>query len=222
MKKKCLDINEGIRLSKFKILKNEATFGSGQRDYGNIVYDLDGKSKVYLEGAIDRIDITDMSEFRIIDYKSSDKTIEIPKVINGLSLQLITYLSVIEKKLNLKPTAMLYKRLLYGLESKKGRLDNLEIIKKAKQDLKMNGKLIIDTLEDKEELYIHDANLETGGKVKSEVIDIEKTKDDIISKSKIKNILEKEEYEDIREKVFEKIKEISRNILRRKCGYISI
>ena len=101
-------------------------------------------------------------------------------------------------------------------------MDNLEIIKKAKQDLKMNGKLIIDTLEDKEELYIHDANLETEGKVKSEVIDIEKTKDDIISKSKIKNILEKEEYEDIREKVFEKIKEISRNILRRKCGYISI
>lgn len=222
MNKICLDINEGIRLSKFKILKNEATFGSGQRDYGNIVYDLDGKSKVYLEGAIDRIDITDMSEFRIIDYKSSDKIIEIPKVINGLSLQLITYLSVIEEKLNLKPTAMLYKRLLYGLESKKGRLDNFEIIKKAKQDLKMNGKLIIDTLEDKEELYIHDANLETEGKVKSEVIDIEKTKDDIISKSKIKNILEKEEYEDIREKVFEKIKEISRNILRRKCGYISI
>ena len=64
--------------------------------------------------------------------------------------------------------------------------------------------------------------METEGKVKSEVIDIEKTKDDIISKSKIKNILEKEEYEDIREKVFEKIKEISRNILRRKCGYISI
>ena len=64
--------------------------------------------------------------------------------------------------------------------------------------------------------------METEGKVKSEVIDIEKTKDNIISKSKIKNILEKEEYEDIREKVFEKIKEISRNILRRKCGYISI
>ena len=112
---------------------------------------------------------------------------------------------------------MLYKRLLYGLESKKERLDNFEIIKKAKQDLKMTGKLIIDTVEDKEELYIHDSNLETEGKVKYEVIDIEKTKDDIISKSKIKNILEKEEYEDIREKVFEKIKEISRNILRRQC-----
>ena len=100
-------------------------------------------SKIYLEGAIDRIDIGDLNEFRIIDYKSSDKNIEIPKVINGLSLQLITYLSVIEKKLNLKPTAMLYKRLLYGLESKKERLDEKEILKKSKKDLKMSGKLII-------------------------------------------------------------------------------
>lgn len=218
----CLDINEGIRLSEFKILKNEATFGSGKRDYENIVYDIDSKSKVFLEGAIDRIDVSDINEFRIIDYKSSDKTIEIPKVINGLSLQLITYLSVIEEKLNLKPTAMLYKRLLYGIETKKEKMDNLQLIKKSKQDLKMTGKLIIDTTEEQEELYVHDVNLNVEGKVKSEIIDIEKTKDNVISKTKMKNILEREEYEDIKNKAFDKIKEISKNILRRKCRYISI
>ena len=218
----CLDINEGIRLSEFKILKNEATFGSGKRDYENIVYDIDSKSKVFLEGAIDRIDVSDINEFRIIDYKSSDKTIEIPKVINGLSLQLITYLSVIEEKLNLKPTAMLYKRLLYGIETKKEKMDNLQLIKKSKQDLKMTGKLIIDTTEEQEELYVHDVNLNIEGKVKSEIIDIEKTKDNAISKTKMKNILEREEYEDIKNKAFDKIKEISKNILRRKCRYISI
>ena len=218
----CLDINEGIRLSEFKILKNEATFGSGKRDYENIVYDIDFKFKVFLEGAIDRIDVSDINEFRIIDYKSSDKTIEIPKVINGLSLQLITYLSVIEEKLNLKPTAMLYKRLLYGIETKKEKMDNLQLIKKSKQDLKMTGKLIIDTTEEQEELYIHDVNLNVEGKVKSEIIDIEKTKDNVISKTKMKNILEREEYEDIKNKAFDKIKEISKNILRRKCRYISI
>ena len=218
----CLDINEGIRLSEFKILKNEATFGSGKRDYENIVYDIDSKSKVFLEGVIDRIDVSDINEFRIIDYKSSDKTIEIPKVINGLSLQLITYLSVIEEKLNLKPTAMLYKRLLYGIETKKEKMDNLQLIKKSKQDLKMTGKLIIDTKEEQEELYVHDVNLNIDGKVKSEIIDIEKTKDNAISKTKMKNILEREEYEDIKNKAFDKIKEISKNILRRKCRYISI
>ena len=218
----CLDINEGIRLSEFKILKNEATFGSGKRDYENIVYDIDSKSKVFLEGAIDRIDVSDINEFRIIDYKSSDKTIEIPKVVNGLSLQLITYLSVIEEKLNLTPTAMLYKRLLYGIETKKEKMDNLQLIKKSKQDLKMTGKLIIDTKEEQEELYVHDVNLNIEGKVKSEIIDIEKTKDNAIIKTKMKNILEREEYEDIKNKAFDKIKEISKNILRRKCGYISI
>ena len=177
---------------------------------------------MFLEGAIDRIDVSNINEFRIIDYKSSDKTIEIPKVINGLSLQLITYLSVIEEKLNLKPTAMLYKRLLYGIETKKEKMDNLQLIKKSKQDLKMTGKLIIDTTEEQEELYVHDVNLNVEGKVKSEIIDIEKTKDNIISKTKMKNILEREEYEDIKNKAFDKIKEISKNILRRKCGYISI
>ena len=96
-----------------------------------------------------------MSEFRIIDYKSSDKTIDIPKVINGLSLQLITYLSVIEEKLHLKPTAMLYKRLLYGIESKKEKMNVSELLKKSKQDLKMTGKLIIDTEDKQEELLKH-------------------------------------------------------------------
>ena len=215
MNKICLDINEGIRLSEFKILKNEASFGSGKRDYENIIYNIDEKSKIYLEGAIDRIDISDMSEFRIIDYKSSDKTIDIPKVINGLSLQLITYLSVIEEKLHLKPTAMLYKRLLYGIESKKEKMNGSELLKKSKQDLKMTGKLIIDTEDKQEELYVHDVNLNTEGKVKSEIIDIEKTKDNVISKTKLKNILEKEEYEEIKNKAFNKIKEISKNILRR-------
>lgn len=215
MNKICLDINEGIRLSEFKILKNEASFGSGKRDYENIIYSINEKSKIYLEGAIDRIDISDMSEFRIIDYKSSDKTIDIPKVINGLSLQLITYLSVIEEKLHLKPTAMLYKRLLYGIESKKEKMNVSELLKKSKQDLKMTGKLIIDTEDKQEELYVHDVNLNTEGKVKSEIIDIEKTKDNVISKTKLKNILEKEEYEEIKNKAFNKIKEISKNILRR-------
>ena len=213
MNKICLDINEGIRLSEFKILKNEATFGTGKRDYENIIYEITDNSKIYLEGAIDRIDIGDLNEFRIIDYKSSDKNIEIPKVINGLSSQLITYLSVIEKKLNLKPTAMLYKRLLYGLESKKERLDEKEILKKSKKDLKMSGKLIIQDDESIEELYIHDTNLGFEGKVKSEVIDIEKTKDSNIMKTKFKNILVKDEYENIRDTVIEKIKELSKNIL---------
>lgn len=213
MNKICLDINEGIRLSEFKILKNEATFGTGKRDYENIIYEITDNSKIYLEGAIDRIDIGDLNEFRIIDYKSSDKNIEIPKVINGLSLQLITYLSVIEKKLNLKPTAMLYKRLLYGLESKKERLDEKEILKKSKKDLKMSGKLIIQDDKSIEELYIHDTNLGFEGKVKSEVIDIEKTKDNNIMKIKFKNILVKDEYENIRDIVIEKIKDLSKNIL---------
>ena len=47
-----------------------------------------------LKGVIDRIDeFTDDRDayFKIIDYKSSDKKLDIDKVLGGLQMQLVTY-----------------------------------------------------------------------------------------------------------------------------------
>ena len=56
--------------------------------------------KLSLKGIIDRVDLAkneagDRAYLRIIDYKSSEKTLELDKVYYGLSLQLLTYLDIV-------------------------------------------------------------------------------------------------------------------------------
>ncbi len=56
---------------------------------------------VYLQGRIDRIDTMkkgDMAYINIIDYKSSQKDIDLSDAVQGLQLQLLVYLSSIMKK----------------------------------------------------------------------------------------------------------------------------
>ena len=56
--------------------------------------------KLSLKGIIDRVDVAknekgDHAYLRIIDYKSSEKDLELDKVYYGLSLQLLTYLDIV-------------------------------------------------------------------------------------------------------------------------------
>ena len=56
--------------------------------------------RLSLKGVIDRVDVAkneagDRAYLRIIDYKSSDKELELDKVYYGLSLQLLTYLDIV-------------------------------------------------------------------------------------------------------------------------------
>lgn len=59
--------------------------------------ELDDKRKMYVRGQIDRIDVHRDAEtlyLRVIDYKSSGRTLNFTEVYNGISLQLLTYLDV--------------------------------------------------------------------------------------------------------------------------------
>lgn len=62
--------------------------------------------KVRLYGKIDRVDTAD-SSFRIIDYKSSDKSLKLSKVLEGSMLQLFVYSNVLRGKYK-KPAGMFY------------------------------------------------------------------------------------------------------------------
>lgn len=62
---------------------------------------------VRLKGIIDRIDIC-FNDLRILDYKSSAKTLSETKVKAGLQLQLPTYLIIAVRKLNLNPVGAYY------------------------------------------------------------------------------------------------------------------
>ena len=79
--------------SNFKILGNEVEF-SEKIDNVEIV------------GKIDRLDSAENEDgryIRIIDYKSSNKTLDLNKMVTGLQIQLLTYIDVMAKKTNKEP-----------------------------------------------------------------------------------------------------------------------
>lgn len=65
------------------------------------------KYPLHLRGIIDRIDLLHDS-FRIIDYKSSSKSLQEKKFKAGIQLQLLSYLLIVQKKLEKKATGAYY------------------------------------------------------------------------------------------------------------------
>ena len=101
--------------------------------------------EINLNGRIDRIDLSgDGKYFLIIDYKTGKISLSLQKIYQGLSLQLIIYLSE-AKKLNAvdgrEAGAMLY--CLLKIPSKSGRTDS-EAAEEAKKELKMPGLIRVD------------------------------------------------------------------------------
>jgi ATP-dependent helicase/nuclease subunit B len=117
---------EAAKRGKFKPWKTELGFGI-PTDGADLVpaFPLttpNGK-KVELYGKIDRVDlIEEQAAFAVIDYKLSGSRLMLESVYHGLSLQLLTYLLVLQKsakhlgKPSLTPAAAFYVKLLRTLE----------------------------------------------------------------------------------------------------------
>jgi ATP-dependent helicase/nuclease subunit B len=83
--------------SEFKPYAMEEAFGVGKR-IPEINLILNHGFNISLRGRIDRIDIADIKDrkyLRILDYKSSNKKIDLNEVYHGLALQLVTYLDLV-------------------------------------------------------------------------------------------------------------------------------
>lgn len=109
----------------------------------NIILD-DGK-QIVLRGRIDRADEftlesdTEGGKFvRIVDYKSSEKTLSLSDVYNGIQLQLFVYLSTLCDN-GYKPAGILYCNLSDPIIEVVPGLNEDEIIKKRYESLRMNG-----------------------------------------------------------------------------------
>ena len=79
---------------------------------------------VRLRGKIDRVDVLeDAASFAVIDYKLSDRPLALANVYHGLSLQLLTYLLVLQANGNelfgrpMTPAAAFYVKLLRKLDN---------------------------------------------------------------------------------------------------------
>jgi len=83
-----------MKNSKFVPLGQEIEFGE-KKDLGPIEITLENGSKVIITGKVDRLDTYDAQSgklARIVDYKSSTKKVEYPKIESGRQLQLFVYM----------------------------------------------------------------------------------------------------------------------------------
>jgi ATP-dependent helicase/nuclease subunit B len=112
---------------RFSPLRAELEFGS-QQPNSLPAYQMKTprKNVLQLNGKIDRVDvIQDQAAFAVIDYKLSGSSLSLDRVYHGLSLQLLTYLLVLQAngdKLagkNLTPAAAFYVKLLRQLDEVK-------------------------------------------------------------------------------------------------------
>jgi len=100
------------------------SFGrEGPKDLPPLVVPTPKGAEVHLQGRIDRVDVlADEAAFAVFDYRLYGGELSLSKVYHGLTLQLLTYLLVLEangEKLTgkkLTPAAAFYLRLLRQLE----------------------------------------------------------------------------------------------------------
>jgi ATP-dependent helicase/nuclease subunit B len=89
-------VGKQYRTGRFETLAFECTFGGGGTLPPVTVKSLTDETKnIYVKGKIDRLDAFSDGErvyVSVVDYKSSDKTVNMRDVEAGLSIQLITYM----------------------------------------------------------------------------------------------------------------------------------
>ena len=166
----------------------------------------DGNIELY--GKIDRMDIAqneDGEYIRIIDYKSSAKTINLNQMIAGTQIQLMTYIDAISEQTHKQPAGILYFSLIEPIINSSNNLSNEEIEERIRKAFKMNGLVLADI----KVVKMMDKKLDKGS---SDIIPVFIDKTGNISKSK-SNIITKEEFTRLQETIRRTIRKISNSIL---------
>lgn len=184
-----------LKNSQFKIYNNEKEFCINIGD-------------IELTGKIDRIDkaVTEEGNFvRIIDYKSSSKDLDLNEVVEGLQIQLLTYLGAITSSENLIPAGVLYFNLINPMVQSNKNLSEVEIKKEITKQFKMKG-LIVSNIN---VVKLMDKLLENGA---SENIPVYLDKEGNISKAR-SSVASEKDFVNLQKKVIKVIKQISKEIL---------
>ena len=197
-----------LKNSSFKILGNEMEFKEG-KDYPPIIMELENGEKVEITGKIDRVDIAiadDKKYVRIVDYKSSVKNIDLNKVVNGLQIQLLTYLDSITKIEDVLPAGVMYFNLIEPMVKENKNLTDEEIESKIREQFKMKGLILADV----KVVRMMDNKLQTG---RSDIIAAEISSKDEKLSERGGNPITEEEFGKLQKQVRKVIKEISNEIL---------
>lgn len=147
MKKVIVVIARGFNQSEFVPFGYEVEFKEGKK-FVPIQLKLDENRYMNLIGKIDRIDILKNEEntyARVVDYKSSSKDLKLDDIKEGLSLQLITYMTSFMENMeregeNIIPSGMLYFNLSDKLLNLSEYTDNKDKIEsECLKALRMKG-----------------------------------------------------------------------------------
>ncbi|XJZ28134.1 helicase-exonuclease AddAB subunit AddB [Bacillota bacterium Lsc_1132] len=191
-------LSEHAKSSGFSPIGLELSFGPNGK-LPPLSFSLKNGKKMELVGRIDRVDKAvdeDHNVFlRVIDYKSSEKDLNLSDVYFGLSLQMLTYLDIIiahSKELvevEASPAGVLYFHVHNPMISSKKLLTIDQIEQEIMKQFKMNGLV----LNDQNVIHLMDRTLESGN---SQIISAGIKKDGTLTKnSKVATI---EEFADLR------------------------
>lgn len=123
----------------------EEKFGRGCR-FQPVIFTLDGQ-KVYIEGTIDRIDVLDGRNVRIIDYKTGRDHLDLNNMRQGYKLQLMVYMESASgagsgdssDKANFQPAGMFYFNIADQQVSATGKDSQKEIEKADSKRFRLQG-----------------------------------------------------------------------------------
>lgn len=114
--------------SQFQLRFAEVSFGQKQSAYAARQYPIAPDYTLSLRGKIDRIDTLETATgtyVRIIDYKSTDKSIDFDEIYHGLSLQMPMYLDVATH--DILPEAQAAGMFYFTIQNKKVRIEQNEV-----------------------------------------------------------------------------------------------
>lgn len=160
-------LSEQARTTSFSPIGVEVGFGNRDDELSPLILPLPNGYELMLRGRIDRVDQAKLNEqlyLRIIDYKSSDRGLDLLEVYYGLALQMLTYLDVVlgqsEQWLGIQasPAGVLYFHVHNAMLSESTMLPEDVIDEELFKQYKMKGLLRAD----EDVVRMMDESLETG------------------------------------------------------------
>lgn len=200
-------LSKHAKLSGFSPIELELAFGPKGK-LPPLSFSLKNGKKMELIGRIDRVDKAVQENgdvfLRVIDYKSSEKELNLNEVYFGLSLQMLTYLDIImthSNKLvdaNAIPAGMLYFHVHNPMVNTTKMLTLEQIEEELMKKFKMNGLM----LSDRNVLQLMDQTLESGN---SQIVSAGIKKDGTLTKnSKVASMDEFKNLRNYVRKLYEK------------------
>ncbi|WP_028402539.1 helicase-exonuclease AddAB subunit AddB [Ectobacillus panaciterrae] len=151
-----LILSEHAKASGFVPVDLEVPFGMGNGALPPLQFQLANGARMEVVGRIDRVDKAESEQgtfLRIIDYKSSAKSLDVTEVYYGLALQMLTYLDVVienagkwvKNGASAAPAGVLYFHIHNPMIDVKSSLSEEEIEQEILRKFKMKGLLLGDT-----------------------------------------------------------------------------